>query len=53
MADGTLGEPPHEHSEPEPLGSWTRLYVLVCVLAVAVMALLWWFSAHYNVRLPS
>lgn len=32
-----------------PLGSWPRTYLLVCVLAVAVMLLLHLFSAHYNV----
>lgn len=37
--------------ETPPLGSWPRVYALVCALAVAVMVLLWWFTAHYN--LPS
>jgi len=47
MADGTPGDP----TQRPPLGSWSRLYALVCALALAVMALLWWFTAHYNLRL--
>lgn len=39
--------PPHE----PPLGSWARTYALVCLLAVAVMALLYWFTAHYQIRM--
>jgi len=35
---------------PPPLGSWARTYALVCVLAVVVMALLYWFTAHYQIR---
>ncbi|MBL9079347.1 MAG: hypothetical protein JNL08_17735 [Planctomycetes bacterium] len=35
---------------PPPLGSWPRVYALVCLSAVAVMALLWWFTAHHNLR---
>ena len=49
MADGTLGDP---GSRP-PLGSWPRLYALVCAAALLVMAILWWFTAHYNVRMGS
>jgi len=47
MADGTTQEPSEERV---PLGSWPRLYMLCCVAALVVMALLWWFAAHYNVR---
>lgn len=36
---------------PPPLGGWSHVYALVCVLAVAVMLLLWWFTAHWNVRM--
>ncbi len=36
-----------------PLGSWPRLYALCCALAVVVMALLYWFTAHFNVRMGS
>jgi len=36
---------------PPPLGSWSLLYVVCCALAVVVMALLYWFTAHYNVRM--
>ena len=50
MADSTTDDSPQERA---PLGSWPRLYALCCVLAVVVMALLYWFSSHYNVRLPS
>lgn len=46
MADGTTQESPEERV---PLGSWPRLYTLCCVLAVVVMALLYWFASHYNV----
>ena len=42
-ADGT-------QPERAPLGSWTRVYTLCCVLAVLVMALLYWFSRAYNVN---
>ncbi len=48
MTDGTR-EPP---TARPPLGSWARLYALVCVLAVVVMLILWWFSSRYNLRLP-
>jgi hypothetical protein len=41
--------PPTNEPTP-PLGSWSRIYALVCVLAVAMMLLLWWFTSHYNVR---
>jgi hypothetical protein len=34
---------------PPPLGSWARTYALVCVLAIAVMFALWWFTQHFNV----
>jgi hypothetical protein len=47
MVDGS-----HESPARPPLGSWARLYALVCVLAVLVMAILWWFSSSFNVRLP-
>ena len=33
--------------------NWALTYVVVCVLAVVVMALLWWFSAQFNVRMPA
>ena len=35
----------------QPLGSWSLLYVVCCVLAVVVMALLYWFTSHFNVRM--
>lgn len=42
-----------EPSERPPLGSWPRVYALVGVLAVVVMLLLWWFTAHFNLRMGS
>ncbi len=50
MADGTTQE---SSQERVPLGSWPRLYTLCCVLAVVVMALLYWFTSHYNVQIKS
>lgn len=38
-------------SERPPLGGWPRVYALVCALAVTVMLLLWWFTAHWNLRM--
>jgi hypothetical protein len=43
-------------TQPEPrapLGSWPLLYAICCALAVFVMALLYWFTAHFNVRAGS
>lgn len=48
MADGS----PERPSRTAPVGSWPLTYALVCVLAVLVMAVLYWFAAHFNVRLP-
>jgi hypothetical protein len=31
-------------------GNWSLLYVACCALAVLVMTLLYWFTAHFNVR---
>ena len=42
---------PSTDAQRPPLGSWARVYALVCVLAFLVMALLWWFTAHFNVRM--
>ena len=39
--------PPVEGSPP--LGSWARLYALVVIAAVAVMAFLYWFTQTYDV----
>ena len=33
-----------------PFGSWARTYALVCVCAVAVIVLLYWFTQHYQIR---
>lgn len=38
---------------PPPLGSWPRTYAVVCLLAVAVMALLRWFTARWQIPLGS
>ncbi|MBX3464266.1 MAG: hypothetical protein KF830_13930 [Planctomycetes bacterium] len=42
---------PTEPTEPPPLGSWPRVYVLVGALAAAVMAALWWFTERFHVPL--
>jgi hypothetical protein len=42
---------PSPHESRAPLGSWPLLYVLCCVLAVVVMALLYWFTSQFNVRM--
>lgn len=34
--------------ERPPLGSWPKTYVLVCVCAVLVIALLWWMSSAFD-----
>jgi hypothetical protein len=34
-----------------PLGAWSRLYWLCAGLATAVLLLLWWFTATYNIPL--
>lgn len=50
---GPAGSDPVDRSPvepPPPFGSWARTYALVCLLAVAVMALLYWFTAHYQIR---
>ncbi len=31
-----------------PLGSWARLYLLVCISAILMMALLYWLTASFN-----
>lgn len=38
---------------PPPFGSWPRTYAVVCLLAVAVMALLRWFTARWQIPLGS
>lgn len=48
MAEGPGREP---DEPPPPLGSWSRLYAVVCVLAIAVMALLWLFTRWFHIRL--
>lgn len=34
-------------------GRWARTYLLVAVSAVLIMALLWWFTATYNIPMPA
>ena len=36
--------------ERPPLGSWSLTYLLVCVCAVLVIALLWWMSSAFDPR---
>ena len=36
-----------------PQGRWPLLYASCCLLALLVMALLYWFTAHFNVRMGS
>lgn len=38
--------------ESPPLGGWARTYLAVAVLAVTVMALLWWFTRTFDIPLP-
>jgi len=38
----------HPVEKPPPLGSWSRLYALVCCVAVLYIALLYWFTAVFN-----
>lgn len=47
MADPDLGPAPEL---PPPLGSWAATYAIVCLLAVCMMALLWWLTAAYQIR---
>lgn len=47
-----MPDPAPAAPEPRPpLGGWPRVYALVCVLAIAVMALLWWFTSRYDLPL--
>ena len=50
MADRPDGEPAANATRP-PLGSWALLYVVVCVLALVVMLLLYWFTQRFNLRM--
>jgi hypothetical protein len=34
--------------ERPPFGSWPRTYLLVCAVAVAVIAVLWWLTAAFD-----
>ncbi len=47
MATSEPGTP----TEPPPLGSWAATYAVACGLAIVVMALLWWFTNHYQIPL--
>lgn len=40
-------------NDAAPLGGWPRLYVVVCVCAVLVMLVLWWFSSHFNIAMEA
>ena len=45
--------PTHEAPQPTPerTMSWAGIYTLVAVCAVAVMLVLWWFTASFNIPL--
>ena len=38
----------HLAEKPPPLGSWPRLYTLVCCAAILYIVLLYWFTAVFN-----
>jgi hypothetical protein len=39
---------PTDDPERPPLGSWPLTYALVIVLALLVIALLWWLTVAYD-----
>ena len=41
----------HVGDERPPLGSWAKTYALVCVLAVVMIAVLYWFTAAFQIPL--
>lgn len=43
----------NEPNETPPLGSWVRLYGLVALWAVTVIAVLYWFTVTFNIPMPS
>ena len=43
---------PRPGDQPPPFRSWPGTYLAVAALAVAVMALLWWFTATFDIPLP-
>ena len=38
-----------DRDERPPLGSWARTYTVTLVLAVACIALLYWFTQAFNI----
>lgn len=34
--------------KPPPLGSWPRMYALVCFAALGYIVLLYWFTSVFN-----
>lgn len=46
-----MTKPPDPVEAPPPLGRWPRLYALVALVAAVLIALLYWFSATWNVPL--
>jgi hypothetical protein len=46
--DPDPGLDPHVDERP-PLGSWARLYLVTVAFAVACIALLYWFTAAFNI----
>lgn len=45
----SMTQTPNSADRP-PLGSWTLTYALVALAAMLVMAVLWWFTAAFNVE---
>ena len=43
----------HNADGSPPLGSWQRTYLLTCLLACAVIGLLWLLTATSNIPLGS
>lgn len=43
--------PPPPPEVRAPRVQWSLIYLACCVLAVLVMALLYWFSTRFNVRM--
>lgn len=43
-----MADPNPRPEPPPPLGSWARVYLLVALAAVIVMAVLWGFTAAFN-----
>ena len=51
VEDNTASDPCPD--ETPPLGSWTRVYLLVCGVAIAVLLVLYWFTATFNLPMEA